>query len=235
MHVSPKFISFEGTEGVGKTTAIRGLCDYLSTQGIEYIQTREPGGSPLGEVLRRDWLLNADVKMSVDTEILAIFAARADHLDKVIIPALDRGQWVICDRFIDSTIAYQGFGRWHGDKACLDKIQLMVDNFVPILPNLTFWLDLDVKLGMQRAGKRGTLDRFEREAVAFFERTYQGFCYQYAKTPRIKRIDASGSVFDVLEQLIQTLGELDEQPINTEQSNVKQSNAKQANSENNHV
>ncbi len=201
------FISFEGTEGVGKTTAIDGLCRYLDKLGIDFVRTREPGGSEFAEELRQKWLLNAAVKMSVDTELLAIFCARADHLHKTILPALADGKWVICDRFVDSTVAYQGFGRWHGNKDSLAKIGLLSQNFVPILPDLTFWLDLDVKIGMVRAGKRGELDRFESEDVAFFERAYQGFEYQFHQdnTQRIQRIDASTSPEQVVEQIIQKL------------------------------
>lgn len=200
-----KFISFEGTEGVGKTTAMDGVCDYLSARGIDYIRTREPGGSAFAEELRTKWLLNADVKMSVDAEILAIFAARADHIDKIILPALKAGKWVLCDRFIDSTVAYQGFGRWHGDKHNLAKIDLIIEHFVPIVPDLTFWLDLDIQVGMARAGKRGTPDRFESEDVAFFERVYQGFEYQHQRHRRLKRLLADGNPHQVLYKIIQSL------------------------------
>ena len=110
-----RFISFEGTEGVGKTTAIEGLCQRLQAAGIDYLRTREPGGSPFAERLRAI-LLDPATDINDDTELLLLFAARADHLQQVILPALQRGAWVICDRFTDSTIAYQGYGRADGDQ-----------------------------------------------------------------------------------------------------------------------
>ena len=112
-----RFISFEGTEGVGKTTAIEGLCQRLQAAGIDYVRTREPGGSPFAERLRAI-LLDPATDINDDTELLLLFAARADHLQQVILPALQRGAWVICDRFTDSTIAYQGYGRADGDQRC---------------------------------------------------------------------------------------------------------------------
>lgn len=203
MRQSPKFITFEGTEGVGKTTAIDGFCRLLDEQGIDHIRTREPGGSSLAEELR-EILLDKETNISRDTELLLIFTARADHLAKTILPALAQGKWVVCDRFFDSTVAYQGFGRWHGDELALQKIQLLIEQFVPSVPDLTFWLDLDVKTGMARAGKRGTADRFESEDIRFFERVYQGLNWQHAHAPnRIKRIDALGTPEEVLARIWQ--------------------------------
>lgn len=203
MKQSPKFITFEGTEGVGKTTAIDGVCRLLDEQGIDHIRTREPGGSPLAEQFR-DILLDKETNISRDTELLLIFTARADHLAKTILPALAQGKWVVCDRFFDSTVAYQGFGRWHGDELALQKIQLLIEQFVPSVPDLTFWLDLDVKTGMARAGKRGMADRFESEDIRFFERVHQGLSWQHAHAPnRIKRIDALGTPEEVLARLWQ--------------------------------
>lgn len=204
----PKFVTFEGTEGVGKTTAIRLFCQSLAERGIDFIQTREPGGSPLAEEWR-EILLDKNQDISRDTEILLMFSARADHLHHKILPALASGKWVVCDRFFDSTIAYQGFGRYAGDKRALDKIELLIEHFVQKEPDVTFWLDLDVKIGMQRAGKRGELDRFESEDVAFFERVYQGFERQYHKSPdRIKRIDATGTPEEVIAKVWQMFGNI---------------------------
>lgn len=200
--IKPKFISFEGTEGVGKTTVIAAVAQALSEQGIDFIQTREPGGSPFAETLR-SLLLDPQVRMADDSELLLMFAARADHLATVIQPALAQHTWVLCDRFIDSTVAYQGFGRNHGKAEELAKIQLLIDNFVPVLPDVTIWLDLPVLQGMQRAKNRGKLDRFEQEKVAFFERVYQGFASQAKRSPeRVKRIDASGEVTAVVERVM---------------------------------
>ncbi|WP_066804984.1 dTMP kinase [Moraxella oblonga] len=199
---APKFITFEGTEGVGKTTTIDGFCRKLDSRGIAYIRTREPGGSPLAETLRKI-LLDNKTNISDDTELLMMFTARADHLHQTILPALADGKWVVCDRFFDSTVAYQGFGRFGGDSHQLAKISSLIEAFVPKKPDLTFWLDLDPVIGIQRAGKRSVVDRFESEDLAFFERTYQGFLYQHQKNPnRIKRINANGSPADVLSRLL---------------------------------
>lgn len=203
--MTPKFISFEGTEGVGKTTAIDNFCTLLTTQNIPFVRTREPGGSDVAEKLR-DIFLNKDNAINADTEILMIFTARADHLHKVILPALADGKWVICDRFLDSTVAYQGFGRYHGDVAYLDKINLLATHFIPRLPDLTLWLDLDVRLGMERAGRRGAMDRLESETMAFFDRVYQGFLYQYQNHPhRIQKINANQPPDDVANDIYQAV------------------------------
>ncbi|UNU74190.1 dTMP kinase [Moraxella nasovis] len=199
--MSALFISFEGTEGVGKTTAIDHLCQTLADKGVDFIRTREPGGSIVAEKLRAI-LLDKDTQINDDTELLLMHSARADHLHQTILPALAADKWVICDRFVDSTVAYQGFGRFFGDKAALQKIKLLTDGFVPRLPDLTFWLDLDVHLGMSRASKRSVADRFETEKLAFFERVYEGLQYQAMHYDRICRIDASGSPEDVLAKII---------------------------------
>ena len=200
-----KFISFEGTEGVGKTTAINSLCQRLIDAGIDYVRTREPGGSTFAEQLR-ELLLDTKTDINDDTEMLLMFAARSDHLAKVILPALEAGKWVVCDRFVDSTVAYQGYGRGLGDAAMLNKIEGLINQFVPRLPDLTLWLDLPVEEGMQRAGKRSAADRFEQQQMAFFERVYQGFSQQHqAHPPRIHRIDAKGEVEDVAARIWQAV------------------------------
>lgn len=203
---SAKFISFEGTEGVGKSTLIANLAGYLTAQGIDFVQTREPGGSPFAEQLRA-MLLDPSITMAEDSELLLMFAARADHISQVILPALAQGKWVLCDRFVDSTIAYQGFGRKKGDRTELAKIEMLVQQFVPTLPDVTIWLDLPVVEGMQRAKNRGKLDRFEQEQFAFFERVHEGFAYQAQQYPqRVKRIDASGTPDKVLATVRSQLG-----------------------------
>ena len=192
-----RFISFEGTEGVGKTTAIEQLCLRLEDSGIRYLRTREPGGSPFAERLR-EILLDPETDINDDTELLLLFAARCDHLQQVIIPALQSGIWVICDRFTDSTIAYQGFGRAHGDEAVRAKIDALIEQFVPQLPELTLWLDLPVLEGMARANKRSAADRFEQQATEFFTWVHTGFSTLATQYPeRIQRIDASGSADEV--------------------------------------
>jgi len=200
-----RFISFEGTEGVGKTTAIEGLCQRLQAAGIDYVRTREPGGSPFAERLRAI-LLDPVTDINDDTELLLLFAARADHLQQVILPALQRGAWVICDRFTDSTIAYQGYGRADGDQRVLAKIDSLIAQFISPLPELTLWLDLPVLEGMARAGKRSKADRFEQQATAFFTRVHHGFSMLAMQHPeRIERIDANGSSDEVGGRIWQTV------------------------------
>lgn len=200
-----RFISFEGTEGVGKTTAIEALCARLQDNGIDYLRTREPGGSPFAERLR-SILLDPATSIDDDTELLLLFAARCDHMQQVILPALQRGTWVICDRFTDSTIAYQGYGRAHGDSVMLAKIDTLIAQFIPQLPELTLWLDLPVDEGMARAGKRSVADRFEQQTSDFFMRIYEGFSALADQHPeRIQRIDASGSSEEVNARLWQVI------------------------------
>lgn len=201
------FISFEGTEGVGKTTAIEQLCARLQARGIDYLRTREPGGSPFAERLR-EILLDPNTAINDDTELLLMFAARCDHMQQVILPALQRGTWVICDRFTDSTVAYQGFGRADGDAIVRAKIDMLIEQFVVQLPELTLWLDLPVLEGMARANKRSAADRFEQQATEFFTRVHQGFSVLASEQPeRIQRIDASGSANEVSARIWQTIEE----------------------------
>ena len=202
-----RFISFEGTEGVGKTTAIEQLCVRLQARGIDYLRTREPGGSPFAERLR-EILLDPNTVINDDTELLLMFAARCDHMQQVILPALQRGTWVICDRFTDSTVAYQGFGRADGDAIVRAKIDMLIEQFVVQLPELTLWLDLPVLEGMARANKRSAADRFEQQATAFFTRVHQGFSVLASEQPeRIQRINASGSTNEVSARIWQTIEE----------------------------
>lgn len=205
---TPQFITFEGTEGVGKTTAIDHFCQALNERGIAHIRTREPGGSPLAENLR-EILLSNKTTINDDTELLLMFSARADHLHRTILPALAQGKWVICDRFFDSTVAYQGFGRYGGDPDKLTKIHQLIEHFVPRLPDVTFWLDLDPAIGMARAGKRSVADRFESQDALFFKRTHQGFVHQHQQHPdRITRIDADGTPDEVLARILSALDTL---------------------------
>lgn len=203
--LSSKFISFEGTEGVGKTTAINSLCQRLEQANIDHIRTREPGGSDFAEHLR-NILLDPATNINDDTELLLMFTARSDHLAKVILPALEAGKWVICDRFYDSSLAYQGYGRSHADPQMLNKINQLITGFVPRQPDLTLWLNLPVQEGIKRAGKRSEADRFEQEAVAFFERVYQGYqAIATAEPQRFKPIDANGTATEVADRIWQQL------------------------------
>lgn len=203
---APKFITFEGGEGVGKTTAINGVCEFLTNHHIPFVRTREPGGSEVGELLRKIFL-NPAHHLNADSELLMIFSARADHLDKVILPALADGKWVICDRFLDSTVAYQAFGRWGDDKKMLTQmlknIELLAQTFIQKMPDVRFWLDLDPAIGQERAKRRGVLDRLEQESPTFHRQVYQGFVHQYAHNDgTMIRIDASSLPEQVLQAIL---------------------------------
>lgn len=189
------FITFEGTEGVGKTTLIQKIHAHFLAQGREVVLTREPGGTPLAEHLRELLLTpNNDEPMSADTELLLLYAARAQHLAQVIVPALTAGKVVLSDRFTDASYAYQCLGRGLSK----DKLQLLNANFVSRMPQLTFWLDAPIELGMSRARARGELDRFEQEKLSFFEKVRAGYAELYAAAPdRIKRLDATLSPDEV--------------------------------------
>lgn len=197
------FISFEGTEGVGKTTLIRKLFDYFQQQGKDVILTREPGGTPLAEQIRSLLLsVNHDEAMSNDTELLLMYAARAQHLQNVILPALAEGKIVLCDRFVDSSFAYQCAGRG----LSRDKLQVLNENFVERMPDITFWLDAPIEVGMNRARERGALDRFEQEKVVFFESVRSGFSEIHMRdSTRMKRLDATQTPEQVFAEAIHYL------------------------------
>lgn len=183
------FISFEGTEGVGKTTLIRRIYDDFVAQGKEVVLTREPGGTPMAEQIRSLLLaVNHEEAMCNDTELLLMYAARAQHLAQVILPALEAGKIVLCDRFTDASFAYQCAGRGLSEA----KLNLLNDNFVARMPDVTFWLDAPIELGMNRARERGALDRFEQEKVSFFEKVRSGYETLWQRHPqRMKRLDAT--------------------------------------------
>ena len=194
------FISFEGTEGVGKTTLIRKIYDYLEQQGQQVVLTREPGGTPMAEQIRSLLLsVNHEESMSNDTELLLMYAARAQHLQQVIIPALVAGKTVLCDRFTDASFAYQCAGRG----LSREKLNVLNQNFVSHMPNITFWLDAPIELGMTRARERGALDRFEQEKVTFFEKVRAGYQELFEQYPeRMKRLDATQTPEQVFEQAV---------------------------------
>jgi len=161
------FITIEGGEGVGKSTNIQTLCDYLKQQQISFTLTREPGGTPLAEDIRSLLLAVRSEKLHATAELLLMFAARAQHLAEKIQPALMAGQWVVCDRFTDATFAYQSGGRGLEWKI-IEQLQYIVQG--QLQPDHTILLDAQVATGIQRARGRGDLDRFEREDLAFFQR-----------------------------------------------------------------
>ena len=197
------FISFEGTEGVGKTTLIRKIHEHFLQQGQDVVLTREPGGTPMAEQIRSLLLaVNHDELMSNDTELLLIYAARAQHLQQVIVPALDAGKTVLCDRFTDASFAYQCSGRGLNQT----KLNLLNDHFVSHMPNITFWLDAPIETGMARARERGALDRFEQEKVSFFEKVRAGYQTLWEQHPeRIKRLDATQTPEQVFAQALSYL------------------------------
>lgn len=197
------FISFEGTEGVGKTTLIRKIHQYFEQQGKEVVLTREPGGTSLAEQIRTLLLaVNHDEQMSHDTELLLIYAARAQHLQQVILPALAAGKIVLSDRFTDASFAYQCAGRGLSQ----EKLQLLNQTFVAKMPNITFWLDAPIELGMTRARERGALDRFEQEKLSFFAKVRAGYKTLWQAEPeRIKRLDATQNADVVFEEALQYL------------------------------
>ena len=165
------FITFEGIEGSGKSTQRQLLLDWLNLQGISYVATREPGGTKIGQTLR-DLLLSNDSDIASNRTELFLFAAdRCEHIQQVIQPALDRGDWVICDRYVDSTFAYQCGGRQHDQSDILDIIRLTN----AIQPDITFLLDLSPEEGLRRAKERGNLDRFEKEAIDFHDRVRSAY------------------------------------------------------------
>ena len=201
-----KFITIEGVEGVGKTTSIAFIESYFNQLGQSILLTREPGGTPLAEKIR-DLLLDArQTSMADDTELLLMFAARAQHLNEKIIPSLNSGQWVICDRFTDATYAYQGGGRGI-DQSRIASLEEWVQG--SLRPDMTLLLDLPVELGLKRAGERSEPDRFEQEKQAFFERVRACYLSMAAAEPqRYRIIDANGSVEEVQSRIKVVLDEL---------------------------
>jgi dTMP kinase len=197
-----RFITVEGIEGVGKSTNIDTIQQFLKERNIECIVTREPGGTDLGEDIRGLLLGHKHSAMSSDCELLLMFASRAQHLAQVIMPALEKGQWVICDRFTDATYAYQGGGRGIPDKQIA-----ILEEWVhgERQPDLTILLDTDVATGMARVHKRGAADRFESEASAFFERVRTKYLERAKDNSRIAIIDAGQPLDDVIESLRQRL------------------------------
>lgn len=198
-----KFIVFEGGEGAGKSTQINTLASLLQDSNIGFLQTREPGGTEVGERIR-DVLLDKTLPgMHSDTELLLMFAARAEHLQHKILPALDEGKWVICDRFTDASYAYQGYGRG----IALERIEHL-EQWVQqgIQPDLVIILDLEVEAGLKRVSLRGDTDRFEEEKVEFFEKVRTGYLKRAEQYPeRYLVLDAAETQKQVATQLTDAL------------------------------
>jgi dTMP kinase len=185
-----RFITVEGVEGAGKSTHLGAVRDLLQQAGHRVVLTREPGGTPLGEALRGLLLRPDGGPMSPDTELLLMFAARAEHLQRVVRPALTAGDWVLCDRFTDATYAYQGGGRGVPEER-IATLERWVQG--DLRPNLTLLFDVPVATGLARVSRRGAQDRFEREERAFFERVraaYRARAERYPERFRVVDTDA---------------------------------------------
>lgn len=201
------FITFEGIEGVGKTTHLNFMTQELQKKGISLIVTREPGGTPIGEEIRDILLAHRYERVAPMAELLLMFAARAQHVDTVIQPALKAGQWVLCDRFTDATYAYQGGGRGiiAEDIAALE--QLVLGSF---RPDLTIIFDAPADVGLKRIRIRGNhADRFEQEKMEFFERVRKTYLSHASQNPlRYKVIDATLSLAQVQNQVLDLIKSL---------------------------
>lgn len=195
----PIFITVEGIEGVGKSTHMDFIAERLQARGRSVVQTREPGGTPLGEGIRALLLDRAHAGMNADAELLLIFAARAQHVEKVIRPSLAAGSDVLCDRFTDATYAYQGGGRGVG----IDRIAVL-EAFVQrtLRPHLTLLLDAPAEIACARARRRSESDRFEAEDLAFFDRVRAAYLQRSAREPgRFRIVDATQPLDAVRQQI----------------------------------
>jgi len=198
-----KFITIEGGEGVGKTTNLSLIQSWLNTHSIDHVVTREPGGTAYGEKIRALLLEHQAEALDGMAELLLIFAARAQHLARVIRPALEEGRWVLCDRFTDATYAYQGSGRKLGRER-VAALETLVQG--ELRPDLTFILDVDPEVGMTRAGARGELDRFEREQMVFFRTVRETYLAQADACPqRYAIIDAAQPLEQVQKAILTVL------------------------------
>ena len=198
-----RFITFEGTEGAGKSTQIPIIKDWLMEQGINVVTTREPGGTDLSEKIRHLLLTE---NMCAETELLLMFAARKEHIEQVIKPTLNRGDWVLCDRFTEATYAYQAAGRAI-DRQYIAYLESWLQG--ELKPNYTFWFDIAVADGIARAKKRQALDRFESEQIEFFEKVRSGYSQLAIERPnQFVKIDAALSIDDITAQLKAALQKL---------------------------
>lgn len=193
-----KFISIDGVEGAGKSTQIDFIRQYLKDKGINVVLTREPGGTEIGEKIRA-LLLNADASMHAQTELLLMFAARNEHIHSKILPVLEQGDWVLSDRFMDASYAYQGGGRGLDIERIAQLEGWVLQGFTP---DMTLLLDVPVEIGMQRVESRGEKDRIEQENIDFFNRVREAYITRSEQYPqRIKCIDASQSADNTSSQI----------------------------------
>ncbi|MBM6550287.1 dTMP kinase [Marinomonas ostreistagni] len=201
-----KFISIEGGEGAGKSSALATIEAWLKSQKIDYVLTREPGGTPMAEEIRALMLSARDEAVASETELLLVFAARVQHIKQHIEPALAAGKWVISDRFLDSTYVYQGAARGL-DESLID---VLAERFIgQSLPDTTLLLDVPVEVGLSRVASRGESNRLDRESVVFHEKVRQGFLLRAQQSPeRIKIIDAALELEAVQQQILHALDTL---------------------------
>lgn len=193
-----KFIVIEGLEGAGKSTAISQISQQLQDKGINFVNTREPGGTPLAEKMREIVKAETDELLTPEAELLMMYASRIQLIENVIKPALLKGQWVIGDRHDLSSLAYQGGGRQLPNDLILPIRNAVLKGFEP---DLTILMDIDPRIGLSRAAERGALDRIEREQIAFFDRTRRVYLHHANTNPRIVTVDASKTLEEVQQQL----------------------------------
>ena len=201
------FITIEGGDGAGKSTQMDNIEKYFENLGHKCLRTREPGGTPIGEKLRDILLDPANKEMSATTEMMIYAASRAQHVQEVIRPAVSRGEIVICDRYVDSSVAYQAFGRDLGD-AVKEVNKFAIDG---MMPDITFWMDIDPEAGRKRIGNRenSDLDRLEQEKLDFHYKVYEGYKSICSNEPdRVKRIDATKSIEEIKDEIYRHLDEL---------------------------
>lgn len=202
------FITLEGGDGAGKSTQIRNITRFFEERGLVVVHTREPGGTQISEKLRDILLDKSNSEMSPVTEMLIYAAARAQHVREFVMPALERGEVVICDRFVDSSIAYQAYGRELGSMVA--EVNRHATGGLD--PDITFWLDIDPEAGRARASKAGDLDRLELEKLDFHYRVYEGYRKIAEADPeRVRRVDASRSVDEIRDDIYVRLQRLCEE------------------------
>ena len=193
------FISLEGIEGAGKSTMVSFIEDFLTKDGHDVIKTREPGGTKIGEQIRTILLKNENNNLTADTELLLMFAARAQHMNEIITPALSSGKTILCDRFIDASYAYQGGGRGI-DASRINLLEKWIQS--NLRPDLTLLFDLDVSVGMTRSQKRSAADRFEQEKSIFFEKVRACYLKRAEDEPDRFRVINSGLPLQKVEDKI---------------------------------
>lgn len=198
-----RFLTLEGVEGTGKSTQLAFVIDYLEKHNKTVIATREPGGTELGEKIRSLLLSNDLPSMDIETELTLMYAARNEHIKKVIQPALNAGKWVVSDRYVDASYVYQGYGRGVA-LAQIDTLNKLIVK--DCMPDVTILLDLSLEVSAQRVQDRGAKDRFENEAQQFYEKVRQGYLSLAKDNPqRIKQVDASQTIAQVQDDISKIL------------------------------